>query len=199
MFSPFNLYIPEELSTAFHILCHPKPVENIDCTLSLRLSLPKPTLPVPNLGLQLYRTTQVVCVIDHVQLGVFEMSLCVAEPAFIAKQLRQFTMNPKQVVVPIKRGSNSEGYLKMVNGLPYPPPGSIYLADWEREVSNDYYSNDGTHVKDLKNLVRVQLPGGNHFFIFLRVETLRNHIPFAPLGKPRLNVCHCPTIEDILY
>jgi len=72
-------------------------------------------------------------------------------------------------------------------------------AFWEWEVSNDHHSSDGTHVKDLKNLVQVQPPGGNRFFIFLRVETPRNRIPSAPLGEPRLNVCHCPAIEDILY
>ena len=39
--------------------------------------------------------TQVVCVISRMRLGVFNMSLCVVEPALIAKQRREFVMSRK--------------------------------------------------------------------------------------------------------
>jgi hypothetical protein len=50
---------------------------------------------VPNPGLLLHRVTQVECAIGRVRLGMFNMSLCVVEPAFIAKQPCEFVMNPK--------------------------------------------------------------------------------------------------------
>ena len=50
-------------------------------------------LMVPNPSLQLHRTTQVVCAIDRVYLGTFDLGVCVVEPVFDAKQLCQFVMN----------------------------------------------------------------------------------------------------------
>ena len=50
------------------------------------------------------------------------------------------------------------------------------------EVSTRLDSNDRTHVKDLKNLVEVQPPGGNLLSVVLRVEPSGDCIPFTPLG-----------------
>jgi len=57
----------------------------------------------------------------------------------------------------------------------------IASSFWKRKVSIGLYRNDETHVEDLKNLVEVQLPGGDRLFVVLRVETSRDHIPFTPL------------------
>jgi len=38
-------------------------------------------------------------------------------------------MNPKQLIVPVERGRDSEGCIKMVNGLLRPTLGTIYLAE----------------------------------------------------------------------
>ena len=43
------------------------------------------------------------------------------------------------------------------------------------------YRNDGTHVKDTKNLVEVQPPGGDRLFVVLRVVTPRDRITFVSL------------------
>ena len=51
----------------------------------------------------------------------------------------------------------------------------------DRKVSNDLHSNDRTHVKDLKNIVEIQPPGGNRISVTLRVKPPRNYIPFVPL------------------
>jgi len=64
-------------------------------SLGLRPRLFKSVLLVPNPGMLLHHTTQGVRVISCVQLGVFNMSLCVVEPALIAKQHRQVVMRPK--------------------------------------------------------------------------------------------------------
>ena len=61
------------------------------------------------------------------------------------------------------------------------------------------HSSDRTHVKDLKNLIEVRPPGVDRLFITLRVETPRDHIPFAPLDQLPLDICHYPTIKYILY
>jgi len=74
----------------------------------------------------------------------------------------------------------------------------ITSAVWEREVSNDHHSSDRTHVRDLENLVEVQLPDRDRLPIVLRVEKSGDHIPFTPLDQPTLNLCHCPAIERIL-
>jgi hypothetical protein len=52
---------------------------------------------------------------------------------------------------------------------------------WKRRVSAGLYSNDGTHVKDLKNLVEVQPPGGDCLLVIPRVEKSRDSISFTPL------------------
>ena len=51
----------------------------------------------------------------------------------------------------------------------------------EAEVGVGHYSNERTHVNDLKNLVEVQLPGGDRLLVVLRVETPRDSVPFTPL------------------
>ena len=52
------------------------------------------------------------------------MSLCVVEPALIAKQPRESGMSPEYLVLPIESGRNSDGYPEMVNRLLYLVPES---------------------------------------------------------------------------
>jgi hypothetical protein len=66
---------------------------------------------------------------------------------------------------------------------------------WNREVSTGRYRNDRTHGEDLKDIVEVQLPGGDRLFVVLHVEVSRDYIPFTPLDELLVNVCHGPTIE----
>ena len=79
-------------------------------------------------SLQIHRASQVVCVVDRVRLGLFNMSVCIIELAFPGKQARQGEMGPKQLIDQVKRGCNSGGYLEMVNGFLYLVPGAIYIA-----------------------------------------------------------------------
>jgi len=123
------LYSLEEPSTALHVLHSPKLVVGVSRTQSLGPRLFKSVLPVPNCGLHLHRSTQEACVTAHVQLGALNMNLRIVEPIFTTKQLRQFVMKPKQVVVPIRRGRDSDGYLVTVNTLLYLALGSINPAE----------------------------------------------------------------------
>ena len=74
----------------------------------------------------------------------------------------------------------------------------IVSSFWKQKVSDGRRSDDRTHVKVPKDIVEVQPPGGDRFFIFLRMETPRDRIPFAPLDHLPLNVCYRPEIESIL-
>ena len=58
----------------------------------------------------------------------------------------------------------------------------VVSSFWRREISDRHRSSsDRTHAKDLKNLVEVQPPGGDHFLVILRVKASRYRIPFVPL------------------
>ena len=65
----------------------------------------------------------------------------------------------------------------------------------EREVSSGHHSSDRTYVKDLKNLFEPRPPDRDRPFVFLRMETPRDRIPFTPLDKFLLNICYCPAIK----
>ena len=67
---------------------------------------------------------------------------------------------------------------------------SLASVFWKREVSDGYYSGDRTHVKDLKNLVEVQLPGGNLFFVVLYTKTSRNRISISLLDDIPFDLSH---------
>jgi len=57
------------------------------------------------------------------------------------------------------------------------------------------YSNDKTHVKDVKNPVQVQLPGGDRLLVVLRIGKSRHQIPSTFLDDPLLDPCHGSAIE----
>jgi hypothetical protein len=57
----------------------------------------------------------------------------------------------------------------------------IISSFWNREVSTGLHRNDRTHVEYLKDLIEVQLPGGDRLFVVLRMGVSRDHIPFTPL------------------
>ena len=54
---------------------------------------------------------------------------------------------------------------------------SVFIASAfsGREVNNGRDTSDRTYIKDLKNLVEVQLPSGDLFLIALYMKTLRDH------------------------
>jgi len=68
----------------------------------------------------------------------------------------------------------------------------LYVISWQLP-----YENDGTYVKDVKDPVEVQPPGGDRLFIGLGVEESRERVPFTPLDGLALNICHSPVIESI--
>lgn len=87
--------IPEELSTVLHTLHNPNLPINVDSAQCFRLCLLKPGLSIPNSSLQLHCAAQRIWVIDRVQLGMFNMSVCLVKPLFTESQPRQGVMNPK--------------------------------------------------------------------------------------------------------
>ena len=60
------------------------------------------------------------------------------------------------------------------------------------------YRSDGTHVEDVKDPGEVQPPDGDHRFVVLRVEELRNGVPFAPLSHLPLDRTHNPMVERLI-
>jgi len=70
-----------------------------------------------------------VCAIGCVQLGAFDVSICIIKPTSVEKKPRQGIINPKQVVVPVERGRNSKGHLEMVDGLLSLALGSVYISE----------------------------------------------------------------------
>jgi len=62
----------------------------------------------------------------------------------------------------------------------------------EQKVSNGHHSSDRTHVKDLKDLVEVQSPGGDLFPVVLCMEILRNRALFFLLDDIPFDLCHNP-------
>jgi Fe-S oxidoreductase len=64
-----------------------------------------------------------------VRLGVFDVSLCVVEACLRCETALPVRNEPKQDIMPIERGCNSEGYLEMVNRLLDIPLGSIYISE----------------------------------------------------------------------
>ena len=74
----------------------------------------------------------------------------------------------------------------------------IVNSFWKRGIGTGLYSNNRTHIKVLKNLVEVQLPGDDRLPVAPRVETPRDSISFTPLDQLLLNRYHSPTSESIL-
>lgn len=60
-------------------------------------------------------------------------------------------------------------------------------------VSNDRYSSDRTHVKDLKNLVEVQSPGNDLSLVSPCMEVSRNFISVFLLDDILLDLRHSPS------
>ena len=73
----------------------------------------------------------------------------------------------------------------------------IASSFWKQKVSDGHNSDDRTHVKDPKDIIEVQPPGGDRLLIFLCVQMPGDWIPFAPLDQPPLNICYRPGIESI--
>ena len=76
---------------------------------------------------------------------------------------------------------------------------SVFIESsvWKRSQQWPYRS-ERTHVKDMEDPVEVQLPGGDHFFIVLRVEVSRDDVSFTPLDDVLLNLGHGPLVESLV-
>jgi len=85
---------------------------------------------MPKPSLQLHCASQTVCavVVDCVQLGMFDVSMRAAKPAFFGMQHRQGGMNAGQQIELIDRRCDSRGYPEMVNSLLCIALGTIHLA-----------------------------------------------------------------------
>ena len=72
----------------------------------------------------------------------------------------------------------------------------IASSVWQCTVSNGRTKSGGTHVKDVKDPVEVQPPGGDCLFVALRVEKTTDRISFAPaLDDVPLDLGHSPAVE----
>ena len=130
------LYALEEFSTTLQIFRSPKLLENFGGAQSLRRRLFEPMLLVPNPGLLLCCTAQIVGAIDRVRFGAFDVNVRIVEPAFVTKQPRQVVMNLKQHTVPVGRGRDFEGHLVLVNSFLRLALGSVYIAEDEEAPTN---------------------------------------------------------------
>jgi len=65
----------------------------------------------------------------------------------------------------------------------------------EVESQRSSCRGDGTDLKDTKNPVEVQLPGGDRLFIFFRVISSRDCVPFASLDDMPLDLVYNPDRE----
>jgi len=59
-----------------------------------------------------------------------------------------------------------------------------------------YKDNDGTHVEDLKNPVKVQLPGGNFFLVILCMQVSRKRVSFVLFDDLLLDLPNSPEITS---
>ena len=56
-------------------------------------------------------------------------------------------------------------------------------------------TSEGADLKDATNLVEIQPPGCNHFFVIPRMELSGEHVPLASLDDVSLDIGHRPEIE----
>ena len=118
----------EELSSAFGNVRNPKFLVCIESAQCPGFRLFEHVLCIPKHSLQQRRVGQKVCIVDRVQLCLFNMSVCFVQLAFPKKQDCQGEMNPGQLRVGVEGGCNREGYLVIVNGLIRVAPFVIYIA-----------------------------------------------------------------------
>ena len=85
IFSSVMVDLPEEFSGVFYIIRGPELLEHAKSAQCLRSRLFEHMLSIPKSSLQPRRASQKICVIDRVQLGLFNMSMCVVEPSFPGK------------------------------------------------------------------------------------------------------------------
>ena len=120
--------IPKESSAIICLCQSPELLKNLERAESLGCRIFKPALSTKNISLQANCTTQVVRVVDHAQLGLFDLGVCLVKLVFVAKQYRQGVMNPKLFTIPVESGYDSKGRIEMVNRLLPLALGAIYLA-----------------------------------------------------------------------
>ena len=102
---------------AFENVCNSEFLKDLEGAQSFGLCLFRFALPIPNPSLQKYCATEVVRDIYGVKLGLFDVGVRFVWPAFLGKEFRQGVTSPEQLVAPVKKGCNSEGDPKMLNGV----------------------------------------------------------------------------------
>src|ERR1700753_2787862 len=83
---------------------------------------------IPDPSLHLHRDAQAVCVVDRVQLCLFDVGMSIVELIFIVTQHCQGEVNPKLLIMPVGRGCDPEGDLVMMDRLLPLALGIIYAA-----------------------------------------------------------------------
>ena len=112
--------IPEESSAVICVPSGPQLLKHLKRAQSFGCRVFNPVLLMINPSLQFHCETQVVCVGDHVRLGLFDVGLSIVELVFTTKQSRKGAMSPRQLTVPVEAGCDSEGCLEMVDSfLPF--------------------------------------------------------------------------------
>lgn len=61
-----------------------------------------------------------------------------------------------------------------------------------RKVSVNW---DWTHIKDIKDPIEVELPGGDPVFVVLRMERAKDTTSFTKLDDAPLDLRHSPAIK----
>ena len=118
--------ITEEISAFLQIHRSPDLFKNINSTQSLQPRFSEPVLLIQKASLEPHRASHEVRDIYRVQLGTFNMSMRVVEPAPVEKQLRQAIIVPKLVKIPAERGCYPEGCLEVANRLFRVALGEVY-------------------------------------------------------------------------
>ena len=60
------------------------------------------------------------------------------------------------------------------------------------------HKSDGTHVKDMKDPVEIQFPGGDGLLIVRRVDKSGDRVPSALFDDLPLDLCYSPAIKNVV-
>jgi hypothetical protein len=90
---PFDLL--EEVPGGLCVVRGPELLEDLERVQGLRFRVFKPVLLTANISLHVHCVTHVVWIIDSVRFCLFDVGVCMAEFAFIAKRVGQLVIIPK--------------------------------------------------------------------------------------------------------
>ena len=75
----------------------------------------------------------------------------------------------------------------------------VFVANsvWKRKVRRSLRKNEGTHVEDTTNLVKIRFPSSDRIFIVC-IEGSEERIPFSTLDDTPLDFGHGAAIEILV-